>query len=271
MKTVKELYNKHNGSDIYIVGTGASMRTFPVEFLKGKITIGLNMAWKLTPVTYCLTTRPELNIAEFMPSEAAHPGIIWITKFEKLINQQQRNHALENDYYFFKSKAENQPAKIVDHIDIVGRNLSWVRNPTEDYLYLWSSVSQTAVNLAANMGAKNIILVGCDNGALSKNHHAHQQHTMWKNKSADVRYNEYYQGLVEVREALRARGVSVTSLTPFLSPLEPEKDFLTLCKELNVEQYIENENIADRYEMHGILAWLQTIYRNSRHYLKSIT
>ncbi len=270
MKSVTELYKKHTGSDIYVVGTGASMRIFPVEFLEGKITIGLNMAWKLAPVTYCLTTRPELNIAEFMPNESPHPEIIWITKFEKLLNEQQRAYAVEKNFHFFKSKAANQTGKIVDHIDVVGRNLNWVREPTEDYLYLWSSVSQTAANLAANMGAKNIILVGCDNGALNKNHHAHQQHTMWKNKSAEVRYNEYYQGLIEVREALRSRGVSMTSLTPFLSPLEPEKDFRTLCSELKVAEYIENENIADRYGFSGIPSWFASIYNTSRHFLKSI-
>ena len=93
-----------------------------------------------------------------------------------------------------------------------GRVLDWVREPTRDRLYLWSSISQSAVNLAANMGAKNVILVGCDNCALLGNHHAHRQHTFWKGAAPEFRYNQYYEGLAEVRSALRERGVNLVSI-----------------------------------------------------------
>ena len=83
MKFVSELYDKYPGSDIYIVGTGASLRVFPLSFLEGKIVIGLNMAWKLVPVQYGITTHPDLNIPEFMPSEPAHPEITWISGYFK--------------------------------------------------------------------------------------------------------------------------------------------------------------------------------------------
>ena len=105
-------------------------------------------------------------------------------------------------------------------------------------LYQWSSISQTAVNLAANMGAANVILVGCDNCALSENHHAHQQHTKWLGAEPERRYLQYYEGLVEVRTALRERGVNVLSLTPFLKLDEPERDFRQLCEELDQPSHV---------------------------------
>ena len=47
-----ELWGRHAGETIYIIGTGPSQRLFPLDFLSDKITIGLNQAWKLLPVQY---------------------------------------------------------------------------------------------------------------------------------------------------------------------------------------------------------------------------
>lgn len=242
MKFVSELYGKHPQSDIYIVGTGASVRTFPVDFLKDKITIGLNQAWKIAPVKYCITMRPELNIPEFMAGESPRPEITWITKFEKLRNEEQKAYG-EEHFYIFESDGGANTAP-PDQPSTSGRVLDWVKAPTKNYLYLWSTISGSAMNLAANLGARNIILIGCDNCALGGNHHAHSQHTFWKNAAPDRRYEQYYEGTIEVRSALRERGVNVMSLTPFVNLLEPTRDFNLLCQELGVPSYIDNPDIT---------------------------
>lgn len=245
MNQVSELYSRHPQSDIYIIGTGASLRVFPLSFLQDKITIGLNMAWKVVPVRYGITIHPKLNIPEFMPGEEAHPEIAWITKYEKTkvqVSPEEFKHARDN-FYFFEvdgrknTQPPNQPGD-------QGRILDWVRQPTDNKLYQWSSISQTAVNLAANMGAKNIILVGCDNCSLLNNHHAHTQHTRWKGVDPNLRYSQYYEGLAEVRTALRERGVNLLSLTPFVSLSSPDKDFKRLCEELNQPEFIHNRDIS---------------------------
>lgn len=246
MRYVSELNDVHAGADIYVVGTGASIRVFPTSFLEDKITIGLNLAWKLTQVRYGITQRPELNISEFI-GEGSRPEIMWITKYGKLTSPEQRRFVEENDdrFLFFESEGQaswvgpNQPSES-------GRILDWVRRPSGNNLYLWSSISQTAVNLAANMGAKNVILVGCDNCALLDNHHAHDQHTMWKGAEPDARYTQYYEGLVEVRHALRDREVNILSVTPFVSLDAPERDFGVLCAELDQPRSLESFDISVR-------------------------
>lgn len=245
MKQVSELYNRHPGSDIYIIGTGASFRVFPAELLDGKITIGLNMAWKNVPVQYGITIHPDLNIPEYMPGEAPHPEITWITKYhksKKLLTPDQFADA-EARCYFFESDGQpnSQPP---DQPSDAGRILDWVREPSNN-LYQWSSISQTAVNLAAHMGAKNIILIGCDNCSLAGNHHAHNQHTRWKGVAPDHRYHQYYEGLAEIRAALREQGVNVVSMTPFMSLANPVSDFERLCDELGRERLIANHDLPD--------------------------
>ena len=239
VKCVSELYNLHSGEDIYVIGTGASLRTFPLSLLHNKITIGLNMTWKTIATQYSITIHPDLSVPEFLPGEPPHPEMTWITKYSKartLITPEQLQYA-EANFYFFEmdGRPNTQPP---DKPTDAGRMLEWVRQPTENKLYLWTSIAQAGVNLAANMGAKNIILVGCDNCALLGNNHAHKQHTRWRNATPDARYREYYEGLAEMRPVLRDRGVNLVSMTPFLSLESPEQDFERLCQELDQPAFI---------------------------------
>lgn len=248
MKLVSELYGCHEGQDIYVVGTGTSLRVFPHSFLQDKITIGLNMAWKVFPVKYAITIHPDLNVPEFIPGESPQPEIIWIcgrfgkTLIKGVTEPENIKYATESFYFFSywgqsNTQPPNQPSDS-------GRVLEWLKKPTDDYLYVWSSISQTAVNLAANMGAKNVILVGCDNCSLLDNHHTHYQHTRWKGVDPNQRYRQYYEGLAEVRAVLRKRDVNVVSLSPFLSLANPEEDFKLLCEELKRPELIKGFDIS---------------------------
>jgi hypothetical protein len=244
MKMVSELYGRHAGSDIYVVGTGTSLRVFPTDFFKGKTVIGLNMAWKLIPVDYCITIHPDLNIPEFMPNETPHPEITWVVgnkKAQLVLNREQTEFAEKHFFFFnYHGKPNTQPS---DQPSDSGRCIEWLERIVDDNLYVWSSISQAGVNLAANLGAKNIVLVGCDNTSLLSNHHAHDQHTRWKKVDPDHRYNQYYEGLCEVRSALKKRNINLLSLTPFLKLDAPEKDFLHLCNEFGVPRFIENQDM----------------------------
>src|SRR5687768_13113205 len=152
-----------------------------------------------------------------MPGETPHTEINWITGEEKcrgLLTPEQFKLAEEKFYFFkYRSKPNTQPP---DEPSDTGRVIEWLATPTEDWLYVWSSIAQTATNLAADMGARNIILVGCDNAPLGENHHAHAQHTRWKGVDPQHRYRQYYEGIAEVRAALRQRGINVVAMNPCL-------------------------------------------------------
>lgn len=265
MKYVSELYGTHPGADIYVIGTGTSMRIFPKDFFDGKITIGLNMAWKLFPVQYCVTIHPDLNIPEFIPDEDKHPEITWVTGHRKcagLLKEEQLRYAEDNFYFFeYEGKPNTQPHHQPRDS---GRIIEWLREPSGNNLYVWSSISQTGVHLAANMGAKNVVLVGCDNCALLDNHHAHRQHTRWKGVQPDLRYTQYYEGLAEVRRVLHERKINVLSLTPFLGLLHPEQDFHRRCAELEQESFIESWDISPRHN------WLRFYLRMLKKKAKKI-
>ena len=183
---------------------------------------------------------------EFQADEAPRPDITWITRREKafkVLTEEQFRHA---DRHFYSFDIRHGHARGSDDwVTDAGRELDYVRRPTGSRLYQWSSISQTAVNLAANMGAATIILVGCDNCALADNHHGAKHHTKWLGKSPDERYEQYYEGLSEVRAALRERSVNLISLTPFVKLDDPERDFVHLCDELDRPRLLQGEDISE--------------------------
>lgn len=259
MRSISQLYNVHPGSDIYIVGTGTSLRVFPLELLKDKITIGLNQSWKVVDTTYAITMMPKLNIPEFIEEESQRPGIQWITKPSKVKAQCSSEEIQYADEQFFGFENNGGTSFTgLDEPSETGRVLDWVRSPHSDKLYLWTSISQSAMNLAANMGARNIYLIGCDNAALGENHHAHMQHTMWKGEDPSIRYLQYYEGVSEVRNTLRTRGVNVVSLTPFVKLDGAELDFRRLCEELGHTETIHNPDIPRG----------TTLYEDNKRFLK---
>jgi hypothetical protein len=244
MRFISELYDRHPGSDIYIVGTGTSLRVFPLELLEGKITIGLNQAWKVFETKYAITMMPRLNIPEFIEGEPPRPDITWVTKPSKIGAQCAPEEIAYADQRFFGFENDGKASLTgLDEPSETGRVLDWVRKPHPEKLYLWTSISQSAMNLAANMGARNIVLIGCDNGAIGENHHAHDQHTMWKGESPDVRYLQYYEGVAEVRSALRTRGVNVVTMNPFVKIDGAAMDFARLCAETGNPAFIHNQDI----------------------------
>ena len=244
MRKVSELYGHHDGADIYIIGTGTSVRVFPLDFFSDKITIGLNQAWRIVNTTYAITMMPRLNIPEFIEREKPRSQITWVTKPSKIKDQCTADEAAYANQHFFGFENDGRASITgLDEPSEAGRMLEWVRAPHPEKLYLWTSISQSAINLAANMGARNIVLVGCDNAALGENHHAHDQHTMWKGADPNLRYMQYYEGVAEVRAALRERGVNVLSLTPFVKLDGAEMDFERLCNELGREHTIKNVDI----------------------------
>lgn len=233
MKPVAELYDRHCGEDIFIVGTGPSLRVFPVSLLKDRVTIGLNNAYEIVPVRYAITIHPDLYIPEFIGRSPLNATMDWIVPGEKTRNlvSPEKFRTAEERFYFFESAGRRnlQPPHEPSE---AGRVTEWLRKPTGNFLYVWSSISQTAVNLAANMGAKNIFLVGCDSHALLHNTHAFSKPTRWKGASPAIRFRQYAEGLAEARSVLRERGVNLVNLTPFMGLGAIEKDFERLCREL---------------------------------------
>lgn len=176
MPLIDDLRGKYKGEEIHIIGTGPSAKFLPLQqMLKGKITIGLNLAFEVFDARYNLSIHPEII--------ARAPNLNWITKIKgnlKLPWQQ---------YYLFQN---NQDV----------HDFSLVESPESGKLYVGRGIHTAAVVLAAEMGAVRIYLYGIDCNYNKTLHHCVQQHTQFYGLSPVQVYAEYYENLVVLRERL---------------------------------------------------------------------
>jgi len=190
LRKVKQLFNKHPNKDIYIIGTGPSLRLFPKEFLYDKITIGLNQAYKLIQPTYSLTIHPYL-----IPLNRRDWNTTWITK-TKLNDESWKYHVQnDNDKHFYILNNNNNP-----------RDLSWCtpmgqRPPSG--VYVGCGIQTGAIHLAALMGASNAFLIGVDMGLTAGDNHALDQHVEPHQFSLEEMYNEYFYYTYRVAELMK--------------------------------------------------------------------
>lgn len=200
MPELFNLYKKHIGQDIYIIGTGPSFALFPKDWLKDKITIGLNQSYKLFSPKYSLTIHPYL-----IPTNHNEWNTLWLTK-TKVSDESWSEHLKRgnvNRFYLFE--------KNKNPLDF--SYLSPDKRP-KNGLYVGCGIHTGAMHLAALMGAKTVFLVGCDFGYFEYSHHAHNQHIELHNQLAAEIYDEYFYYAVKVRQELeRLYGLHILQLS----------------------------------------------------------
>lgn len=209
---------RRNTATVYVVGTGPSLRCLDLAFLADKVTIGLNQAWRHFDPTYSITVHPEL-VVEYRTLHRMAPcdwPTTWVIKKKPPMGELPLD---DPDCYVFHTSYDIKAV---------------TARPT-DTLYLGEGVQTCAMDLAARMGARYIVLVGCDGGSLDGDFHAHDQHVKWLGMKADDQYALYRQSTAEVREALRPAGVSVMSLTPFIGVAGAAEDYARLKAELRLD------------------------------------
>lgn len=198
---------------VYVVGTGPSLRCTPLAFLRDKVTIGLNQAWKHLPLTYGLTVHPELAVEQMA---GAASGMKWVVKrkppFESVNLDDPRFYCFDTSY-----------------------SLTTVSTRPADVLYLGEGAQTTAMDLAARMGARFVVLVGCDACAMGGDYHGHHQHVRWLGMRPIDQYRAYRQTTAEVRAVLRGLGVDVLTASPFIGTNAADEDYQRLKKELGLK------------------------------------
>lgn len=215
---IQNLANIHEGETIYVVGTGPSLRCLDLDVIARGITIGLNQAWRHLHTTYSITVHPEL-VHEYMKAKGPLELRDWPTKW--VIKRKPPMGELPLD----------DPHCYVFHTDY---GIDTVRTRPADTLYLGEGVQTCAMDLAARMGARHIVLVGCDGGSLGGDFHAHDQHVRWLGMKPADQYALYRETTAAVRAALRHRGVSVSTLSPFIGVTAAEEDYARLRAELKL-------------------------------------
>ena len=160
-RSIKEFKDTHKGKDIYVICAGPSSDYFPARFFTDKIVIGVNNVFKKFPCNYViakdLRERPRFTR---MVEEIKKTDIKLIFSEYHTAHlsdgKNKPNLAPEKSGWYFEH-LDNKSAEMGDEVlSVIGT----------DKLVVSRSTVTSALNLAAYMGAQNIILVGYDCGSI---------------------------------------------------------------------------------------------------------
>lgn len=216
---IGDLCGPYRGQDLYIIGTGPSVRFFPWHLLDGKITIGLNQAYRHMSPRLSITAHPELVVEYEALRKARDPSIhgagTWIVKRKPPMQDLQLD---DKKHYVYNTRED------------------WglFGSPEPDTLFLGRGIQCTAVQLAAQMGARSIMLIGVDMGSPGGDHHGHDQHIRSLGLPMPSVYNEYHAWLAKSRRLVRQYyGIPILQLSALLG-VEGDRDYNHLCRELDL-------------------------------------
>lgn len=160
-KSVRELYQKFQGEDIYVFGSGPSLFRINPEEFRDKICLGINYTFEAMPYMdfylfhdYCVyeVLKDILDHEKFLMPEK-------LVEVERLTGEPQERRDLtrwipvqNNRAYFYA--IQNPYERTIDY-----KSVSLEKDAR---IFTWSTTTHSAIHLAAYMGAKNIYLIGVD-------------------------------------------------------------------------------------------------------------
>lgn len=209
------LKNKHNGSDIYVIGSGPSLTYIDPSFFDNKVVVCINHTIRFVNAKEGMRYLVAKEANEVMQRMAnSKQAKIVMCKYHSGIppkegeDQKERLNRIfyPDDTYMFDARTD-----VIGHLD----------NTTA--LERSSSTIVSGIHLAAFMGAKNIILVGHDCGDLDGQRHVKN----YNKKNAVIGENAYKKWMVHrkvEKKTLKAKkilnekwGINVYSLNPFIN------------------------------------------------------
>ena len=159
MKELKELKNIHKGKDIWCIAAGSSMDFINPSFFEGKIVIGQNQVYKKYPCNYIV-----------MKDLMEHPRFTRSIEEIKSLNIPliyPKHHA--GHYHAQLNETDYKNSYIFDHNDNRAGVESALKVIGTDEMAVIKSTITSIMNIAAYMGAKNIIICGVDCGKINDN------------------------------------------------------------------------------------------------------
>tara|TARA_B100001939_G_scaffold333073_1_gene332682 strand:+ start:503 stop:1207 length:705 start_codon:yes stop_codon:yes gene_type:complete len=215
-KNITELKDTHKGQDIWIICAGGSMNYVNSDFFDNKITIGVNQVYRHFPCDYLVMkdlkedSRFNKSINELKDTKMK----LLFSEFHAGHYSSGRNNPEYSDNFYMFNHMDNGNNKKPDgslDLDCIG---------TDVMACVRSSIT-SAMNIAAYMGASNIIISGADNGSVNgRKYYDGYMESHWVSSDNYGGITEWL-GLIkdlniEVRDRIKeVYGCNIYSLNPF--------------------------------------------------------
>jgi hypothetical protein len=193
-----------------VLGSGSSLNYIDKSFFDDKITVAINYVIKhyLPTANYMVTKYHQ--IANEIASQFLNTKVIVSHKQYGNVNNKSGMDKtnFENLYIFYHNQNQGGSTPIKKLLPL----------PDDQLISSWSSIT-SGIHLAAHMGAKNIILVGHDGGAIDGKYHIDNYYeTEEKSINQKDKLLTFQDNTIELKEKLQEiYGCNIHSLNPFIS------------------------------------------------------
>lgn len=186
---ITNLRGVHHGCDIWVVGSGPSMDYIDQEFFRNKLVIGINHMYRYVIFCDYIVAKEIDHLPNYSSAKLIMSWGICGSSIE--------NKKPYRGYYF--EHPLNHREKVLFPTD------------PDKIIVSWSTVT-SAMHIAAYMGAANIILCGCDCGAIDGKSNTHDY-------PGDIKlYRKFGPQNIQVRKWLyKTYGCNIYSLNPFIN------------------------------------------------------
>jgi hypothetical protein len=216
--------NKHKGEDIYIIASGKSLDFIPKDFFNGKTLLGINQAFNIIDCKYYVRKEAAL-LKEILTNNACRHSHFFVSKHDGGLFRKKRKNKNRD---IISSLPEANNVTIYDTINNIGHANILKRHINLDSEVMVASTStiSTAINIAAYMGAKNIILCGHDckniNGECNASGYHSSDTYKIKHPSGEKGYAKWVRTLekqtAQMKKILKdSYNINVLSINPFVS------------------------------------------------------
>lgn len=203
IKDISQFKDCCKGAEIWVIGSGATMKHIKPYFFSGKITIAMNEVGLFFPASYVVchhfeSIYPNIEKGNIVIAPKHDQGFpAYYTLEEYIAPKTLFKGKTERLFYFNHGKREKGDAELQ------------YEPQGEAALAMATGCMTEALSFAEYLGAKSVILCGIDVGKID----GADNFTGYPTKFD--RYELYRSGLVEMAKRLRAKGISVHSLNPF--------------------------------------------------------
>ena len=215
MNNLSKLKNVHLNEDIWCVAAGSSMDFIDSSFFKNKIVIGQNQVYKKVPCTYVVmkdlmeNPRFERSIQEV---KSVNIPLIY-----------SKYHAGHYNSPKGLNQTDYKNSYMFDHIDNASPIESHLNTIGTDTMVAKKSTITSVMNIAAYMGAKNIIVCGVDCGTINKNlYYKNYTESDWTSAGNWENASGWIQGTYDYNLLIRDKikeiyNCNIYSLNPFMN------------------------------------------------------
>ena len=211
--SIEPFKNRHYNEVMFILGSGASMEHYHECFfmMENAYSIGVNRIVKWFPCDYVITHHHEI-IPEIQGYNE-HYCNFFVSRYHRCeIKGEVPNHT-GKDYYVYDHC--NQGFSDTDFSPLDDEDF---QEGHPNHILTGGNTVINAIGLAVYMGAKNIVLVGCDGGSINCQTNLNGYHPDTTGEKIQ-QHGHSVRSLalnMEVRHRLSKLGVSLVSLSPFL-------------------------------------------------------